>query len=132
MEAPQFFQKKFIAMTGQKISCRATHWRLYLPKDPNKKLVFIAGGIGITPFRSMIKYLIDTNQKRDIVVMYSAKMRGILFIKIFSLAKSFLGLRTYYNVGRFEENFITREIPDYKDERFIFPAKSMVDGLKKS
>ncbi len=30
-----------------------------LPKDKNKKLVFIGGGIGITPFRSMIKYLID-------------------------------------------------------------------------
>src|SRR5579884_791763 len=29
-----------------------------LPPDPRQKLVFIAGGIGITPFRSMLKYLI--------------------------------------------------------------------------
>jgi ferredoxin-NADP reductase len=37
-----------------------------LPIDPTKKLVFIAGGIGVTPFRSMIKYLIDKNEKRGI------------------------------------------------------------------
>lgn len=34
-----------------------------LPKNPNEKLVFIAGGIGVTPFRSMIKYLVDTHEK---------------------------------------------------------------------
>ena len=30
-----------------------------LPADPDKKLAFLAGGIGITPFRSMLQYLID-------------------------------------------------------------------------
>lgn len=39
-----------------------------LPSDPAQKLVFIAGGIGITPFRSMLKYLLDTKQRRDIVL----------------------------------------------------------------
>lgn len=43
-----------------------------LPADPKPKLAFIAGGIGITPFRSMVQYLIDTRQHRDIVVFYIA------------------------------------------------------------
>ncbi len=46
-----------------------------LPEDPRQKLVFIAGGIGITPFRSMIKYLIDTRQRRPITVFYANKTR---------------------------------------------------------
>ena len=46
-----------------------------LPEDKNKKLVFIAGGIGVTPFRSMIKYLIDKNEKRDIIIFYSNRTR---------------------------------------------------------
>ncbi len=41
-----------------------------MPKNQDTKLVFIAGGIGITPFRSMIKYLTDTNQRRDIILLY--------------------------------------------------------------
>src|SRR5690606_33578640 len=42
-----------------------------LPKDKNKKLVFIAGGIGVTPFRSMIQYLLTNREKRDIVLFYA-------------------------------------------------------------
>lgn len=41
-----------------------------LPYDPAKKLVWIAGGIGITPFRSHAKYLIDKGQQRDIRLFY--------------------------------------------------------------
>jgi ferredoxin-NADP reductase len=43
-----------------------------LPKDKSIPLVFIAGGIGVTPFRSMIKYLLDTGEKRDITLLYAA------------------------------------------------------------
>lgn len=35
-------------------------------------LAFIAGGIGITPFRSMLKSLSDRGEKRDIVLLFSA------------------------------------------------------------
>lgn len=44
-----------------------------LPKDPSIPLVFIAAGIGCTPFRSMITYLRDTNETRDITIIYAAK-----------------------------------------------------------
>lgn len=37
-----------------------------LPKDRTTKLAFIAGGIGITPFRSMIKYL-ETQMTLDLL-----------------------------------------------------------------
>lgn len=42
-----------------------------LPKDPTIPLVFVAGGMGITPMHSMIKYLLETGEKRDIHLIYA-------------------------------------------------------------
>lgn len=44
-----------------------------LPKDANRQLVFIAGGIGVTPMRSMIKWLHDKQQRRMIHLLYAAQ-----------------------------------------------------------
>lgn len=41
-----------------------------LPIDKDIPLTFIAGGIGITPMRSMVKYLLDKNESRDITIHY--------------------------------------------------------------
>ena len=46
-----------------------------LPADRTQKLAFIAGGIGITPYRSMLKYLLDTKQRRDIALLYANRGR---------------------------------------------------------
>lgn len=43
-----------------------------LPKDNSIPLVFIAGGIGVTPMRSMIKWLHDNQQQRTIQLVYAA------------------------------------------------------------
>lgn len=43
-----------------------------LPKDSSIPLVFIAGGIGCTPYHSMLKYLQEKSEKRDIKLLYYA------------------------------------------------------------
>ena len=43
--------------------------------------VFVAGGIGITPFRSMIKYNIDTNLKIPMYLIYSNSDSDFVFKK---------------------------------------------------
>jgi ferredoxin-NADP reductase len=43
-----------------------------LPKDPAVPLVFIVGGIGIVPVRSMIAWLKAHNEQRNIELLYSA------------------------------------------------------------
>lgn len=56
-----------------------------LPKDKTLPLVFVAGGIGITPFRSIIKWLIDTSEKRDITLIYAAQTpEDLPFIDLFT------------------------------------------------
>ncbi len=42
-----------------------------LPKDPAIPLVFVAAGLGITPVRTMIKWLYDKAEQRDIRLLYA-------------------------------------------------------------
>jgi ferredoxin-NADP reductase len=56
-----------------------------LPKDEDIPLVFIAGGLGITPVRSIIQSLIDTGQKRSAQLLHIAKPAKVrLFEDIFA------------------------------------------------
>ncbi len=58
-----------------------------LPKDTNKELVFIAGGIGVTPMRSMIKYIVDTGEHRKVELIYGANSGGeVAFNDLFTSA----------------------------------------------
>jgi ferredoxin-NADP reductase len=41
-----------------------------LPKNPSTPILFVAGGMGITPVRSMVKWLIDTGEQRNIRLLY--------------------------------------------------------------
>jgi glycine betaine catabolism B len=104
-----------------------------LPDDLRKKLVFIAGGIGITPYRSMIKYLIDRKQKRDIVIFYTNKKEDeIIYKEIFDQAEKDCGIKTVYTltdtdsipknwqgkIGRINETIICETLPDYVDRNY--------------
>ena len=54
-------------------------------KIPNTKLqmpnIFVAGGIGITPFRSMLKYSIDKNLSTPMYLLYSNSDLDFVFKK---------------------------------------------------
>ncbi|HZS77367.1 MAG TPA: oxidoreductase [Ktedonobacteraceae bacterium] len=104
-----------------------------LPPDPRQKLVFIAGGIGITPFRSMLKYLIDTNQYRDIVLLYANRtLDEIAYKDILSEAQTKLGIKVYCTLtdtkaipgnwpgfrGRIDADMIATAVPDYRQRTF--------------
>lgn len=104
-----------------------------LPTDPAKKLVFIAGGIGITPFRSMLKYLIDTRQRRDITMLYvNKRVDEIVYKDILSIAYNKLGIKTFYTltdtnaippnwpgyVGRINPQMLMHAIPDYQERTY--------------
>lgn len=121
---PSSFKRSLYAMTpNQKIIASQLIGDFTLPKDSTKKLVFIAGGIGITPFRSMIKYLIDTNQKRDIVVIYSAKTKDeFVYQDIFKQAQDLLGIKTIFNdsstQGHMDANQMSQLIPDFMSRTF--------------
>lgn len=119
-----------------------------LPKDPRQKCVFIAGGIGITPYRSMIKYLLDTHQPRPITVFYVAhSVNDIVYKDVFDRAERELGIRTIYTVseqagiprgwvglvGRVSTKTIQTYAPEYRQSIFYISGPiSMVDAFKET
>jgi ferredoxin-NADP reductase len=56
---------------GETVTLTGPFGDFVLPKDDRIPLVFVAGGIGITPFHSIIKFLHDTKQQRTITFVYS-------------------------------------------------------------
>lgn len=118
-----------------------------LPHDTNKKMAFIAGGIGITPFRSMVQYLIDKGEKRPVTVLYSNRTASeIAYRDVFDRAERELGVKTVYTLtdtknipkdwdghaGHINEAMVAKEIPDYKERTFyISGPRSMVVACEK-
>jgi len=90
-----------------------------LPPDSSKKIAFLAGGIGVTPFRSMIKYAIDKKQPRDMALLYSASSPDeISFQKLFDGAEE-AGLKPHYVTdGHIDKARIRSLLPDYKERIF--------------
>ncbi|MBI2579224.1 MAG: FAD-dependent oxidoreductase [Candidatus Aenigmarchaeota archaeon] len=67
------FKSKLAQMKkGDTINASGPSGRFVLQDSP--KHLFIAGGIGITPFRSMIKYAVDTELQEKITLLYSNKV----------------------------------------------------------
>lgn len=44
-----------------------------LPRDTSKPLLFVVGGIGVTPVRSILKYLKDADEKRIITILNAVR-----------------------------------------------------------
>lgn len=104
-----------------------------LPSNPEQKLVFLAGGVGITPFRSMLKYLLDTQQQRDIHLLYVNKTaQEIAYKDILQEASLKVGVKIVYTltdtaavprkwpglVGRISEQMIRQTVPDYQERLY--------------
>lgn len=71
-----FKQKLRSLEIGDEVSILLPMGDFVLPKDESLPLVFVAGGIGITPFRSILKYLTDTKESRQIKLIYAVKNRN--------------------------------------------------------
>jgi ferredoxin-NADP reductase/Na+-translocating ferredoxin:NAD+ oxidoreductase RnfD subunit len=133
-DKPSSFKQTLRAMNpGDTIMAAQLAGGFVLPRDPKKKLVFIAGGIGITPFRSMLKYLADNHEKRSITLIYSsASMREVAYYDIFQEAAEKSGINTVFtftdkakldpawkgHTGYVNEAMIEQVVPDYRDRTF--------------
>lgn len=56
---------------GTEVNIKAITGEFVLPQETEQELVFVAGGIGITPFLSMIRYNQEQGFKHKITLIYS-------------------------------------------------------------
>jgi ferredoxin-NADP reductase len=128
------FKDKLLALKrGDTIVASQVAGDFTLPENKKKKLVFIAGGIGITPFRSMIEYMIEKKEKRDIILLYSNKtVEDVAYAELLDRAERELGIETLPIISNqtpemlargdfpttIDQHLIRSQIPDYEDRIF--------------
>lgn len=113
--------------------------------EPQAKIAFLSGGIGITPIRSICKYAVDKNLGTDMVLVYANRsIKDIVFKEDFDLMqKQYLKLKVSHVlyepapgfkcvVGLINAQIIKNEVPDYAQRKFyICGPPSMVVAMEK-
>jgi ferredoxin-NADP reductase len=114
-------------------------------KDEHAKITFLSGGIGITPIRSMCKYVVDKKLDTDIILVYANRsIKDIVFKEDFdAMQKQHPKLKVAHVlcepapgfkcvVGLINAQVIKNEVPDYPQRKFyICGPPAMVEAMKK-
>jgi len=93
----------------------------FIIKDLKAKYVFIAGGIGITPYRAILMDLANEGRIPDVILFYCGKADGIIFMDIFDeIINKYKWPLVHFVI---EPQLINREmikekVPDFKDRIF--------------
>jgi len=61
---------------GAEVEIEPPKGTFVLPEDSSRPLVFVAGGIGITAFRSMLRYIEDEQLPQRVTLIYSNRDRA--------------------------------------------------------
>jgi glycine betaine catabolism B len=113
--------------------------------QPKERLTFLSGGIGITPLRSMTKFVVDKNLGTDIVLVYANRsVKDIVFREDFdAMQKAYQRLRVVHILcepdpsfkclpGLINAQVIKNEITDYLERKFyLCGPPPMVEAMKK-
>jgi len=105
----------------------------------NNPAIFIAGGIGVTPFRSLIKYLISINKKPEITLFnfFQKKEDSVFYEEFKNIEKGNPNIRVIYSLtkekfegfefGRITSELIKKNSSDYiNSSYFIVGPQEMV------
>jgi glycine betaine catabolism B len=142
-KASSSFKKALLALSpGDRITVSQLSGDFTLPSKNKGKLAFLAGGIGITPFRSMVAELCEKNERVDVVLLYAATTpEDFAYTDLFTKAKN-IGLKTVYiakdapqtwsgQTGHLTADMLKVQIPDYKERQFYISGPgAMVDAYK--
>jgi glycine betaine catabolism B len=111
------------------------------------KAAFLSGGIGITPIRSICKFITDKNIGSDIVLLYGNNTESDIIFRqdLDQIARAHENMKIVYTLtssnadeddwqgrrGYIDKAMISEEIPDYNERTFYMcgPPK-MVEALK--
>lgn len=112
-----------------------------LPQDSTFPLVLIAGGIGITPFMSMLKFAFEKSLPLDLTLAYSNKNREstAFFEELQQFKKEHQNFNLILTMteddswigekGRIDENFIKKYFQDLNTKKYMIAGPPpMVDA----
>lgn len=101
--------------------------------DPEKEHVFIAGGIGITPYRSILKQLEFDNKPINVTLLYSNRDQNIVFkdeLEAVASKNPHFTIHYIFSPEHIDEKKIKEFVPDLQKPIFyISGPEPMVDAL---
>lgn len=107
----------------------------FIVDDPDKKYVFIAGGIGITPFRAILVDLHARNKPINVTLLYANRTPDFIFKKeLDEIAKAHPEFKIHYFVDpeRIDEHAINSLIVNRKSLIFyVSGPEPMVEAFEK-
>ncbi len=107
--------------------------------DPEKQYVFLAGGIGITPYRSIITQLNHDKKPINITLIYANSDQSVVYKEeLEEVAKNNSNFKIHYvfSPEHIDENKIKEVVPDIKTPIFYASGpepmvEAMIEMLKK-
>lgn len=105
-----------------------------LDRDKKTEKVFLSGGIGITPFRSSIKYFFERKKHPKITLLasFSSDQDKVFYDELSEVAEKDSNFTVAYKVGRFDKKLILNYVGNLSNKKFyvVGPPK-MVGGIYK-
>jgi len=126
-----FKQALFNLVLGAEVEVGAIGGVMTLPTDTAQPLVFVAGGIGITPFMSMLTFVKENNTEHKITLLYSNRTRpsSAYFDELIKLEEDLPNFKMIatmtddeYWTGEkrlIDHEFIKENITDYKEAKYF-------------
>ncbi len=121
---PSTFKQALMKLQpGDEVSVSRLDGEFTLPNAGNRPLVFIAGGVGIAPFLSMIEGMKASGEKHDITLFYANKTDDEVAFKEFLNQATNSGVKIV-NIITEKEGFLTpekiqKETPKWKDSAYF-------------
>ena len=133
-EQPSEYKQALLDMKqGQEFVMRGPVGGFYLNNDT--PTLFITGGIGVTPFRSIIKQLLDKdiNPTSKINMLYIADHNKYLYKDFFDAATNNLNFEINYlsEIADFQTNLVQYIAINHNNAKyFVTGSKSMVQSVE--
>jgi ferredoxin-NADP reductase len=107
----------------------------FIVSDPRKEYVFIAGGIGITPFRSILKQAEHEGKKLRVQLIYANRKTVAAYqkeIELMARRNRNLQIHCLFSPQRVDKQMIKELVPDLKKPLFyVSGPEPMVEAIGK-
>ena len=143
----QFTTKMFEEATvGEELVVKGPIGHFFLDEMIKKDIVFLAGGTGVAPFASMIRYALEKKMPNRMILFYSCKTpeEFIFYRELNKLQAQHPQFSAVFTATRCTDpswngfcerigtDMIKRNVPNYKERiYFLCGPKDMVESLQK-
>jgi ferredoxin-NADP reductase len=142
---PSIFKRQMMQIKkGQRVDFFGPMGGFILPTQSKRPLVFLAGGIGVTPFHSMLLYAAKINYKTPITLIasFSTVEEAIFFNELSKLGNDYPSIKVVYTIshpedsrekwkgekGRISEELIRKHISDMLLPDYFISGPSVMVG----